>query len=373
MPYEPSDLMAQDAMVNELLRPLAAFLAIPMATEIVVNRPGEVFVEAGPHWTRYEVPNLTLERCWSLVNAIASYTDQRVGQHSPLLSAQLPGGQRIQIAVPPAAERDTISMTIRIPGAATRSFRDYQCEGFFSRYLWARPSGLETRSRDLSPVQQSLIGQLDENRLANFLTTAIRSKQNIVFVGDTGSGKTTLMKAACQYIPHDERLITIEDVREIHLDAHPNRIHLLYSRANQGIAQITPTDLIASAMRMKPDRVLLAELRGAEAFDFLKLLTTGHSGSISSFHAESCSLAWERYVFMCKEHPHAKIYDIDALRHLVALTIDAIVHIAVERIHGGENEPGRKTRYVSEVYYDPIAKLDARFGAGTLHHARESE
>jgi type IV secretion system protein VirB11 len=369
MTFEQNDLLAHDAMVNELLKPLADFLIIPHATEIVVNRPGEVFVEAGPNWTRYEAPSLTLERCWSLANAIASYTSQCVDAHAPILSAQLPGGQRIQIVVPPATERDTISMTIRIPHSATRSFRDYQSEGFFNRFVWSRADSLKTRSGELTPIQQSLVGQLEDNRLANFLTAAVQSRQNIVFVGDTGCGKTSLMKSACQYIPEDERLITIEDVREIYLDRHPNRIHLLYSKGGQRGTAVTPTELIASAMRMKPDRVLLAELRGAEAFDFLKLLTTGHSGSISSFHAESCALAKERYVFMCKEHPHATIYDVDALKHLVALTIDVIVHIAVKRRDRGARAAPRKDRFISEVYYDPIAKHDARFGAGSLHRA----
>jgi type IV secretion system protein VirB11 len=371
MHFAQNELLAQDAMVNELLRPLSDFLKIPHATEIVVNRPGEVFVEAGPTWTRHDAPHLTLDRCWSLANAIASYTSQRVDAQAPLLSAQLPGGQRIQIVVPPVAERDTISMTIRIPDSRTRTFRVYQAEGFFNRYVWSRPKALDTRARDLSTVQQTLIAQLQENRLANFLTLAVRSRQNIVFIGDTGCGKTSLMRSACQYIPEDERLITIEDVREIHLEKHPNRTHLLYSKGGQGAAAVTPSDLIASAMRMKPDRVLLAELRGAEAFDFLKLLTTGHSGSVSSFHAESCALALERYVFMCKEHPHATIYDAKALKHLVALNIDVIVHIAVDRHYDAGDTPPSKQRYVSEVYYDPIAKLDARYGGGTLHHAKE--
>lgn len=369
MHFGLSDLLAQDAMVNELLRPLASFLAIPGATEIVVNRPGEVFVEAGPLWTRHAAPALTLERCWSLANAIASYTSQRIDSETPLLSAQLPGGQRMQIIVPPAAERDTVSLTIRIPDAETRSFGEYQTQGFFGRYVWARPVHAEARNNDLRPVQRRLIEHLEQNRLAEFLVLAIQARQNIVFVGDTGSGKTSLMKAACQNIPHEERLVTIEDVRELLLAQHPNRVHLLYSKGSQGQAGVTPAALIACAMRMKPDRVLLAELRGSEAFDFLKLLTTGHSGSISSFHAESCALAVERYVLMCKEHEQAAIYDADGLKRLVSLTIDVIVHIEVERVYDDRGEPLRKARYVSEVHYDPVAKLNSRFGQAALHQA----
>lgn len=369
MHFAPNELLAQDAMVNELLRPFDDFLAIPSATEIVVNRPGEVFVEAGPLWSRHAAPALTLQRCWSLANAVASYTSRQIDAGAPLLSAQLPGGQRIQIIVPPAVERDTVSITIRIPDSATRTFAQYQNEGFFGRYIWPRPSGDRERRDDLRPVQCLLLEHLEQNQFAQFLALAVQAKQNIVFVGDTGSGKTSLMKAACQYIPRDERLVTIEDVRELYLDKHPNRVHLLYAKAGQCQARITPADLIASAMRMKPDRVLLAELRGGEAFDFLKLLTTGHSGSISSFHAESCALALERYVFMCKEHEHAGIYDASALKRLVALTIDIIIHIGVESSFDAEGEPQRKTRFVSEIHYDPISKLNTRFGNASLHHA----
>ncbi len=135
------------------------------------------------------------------------------------------------------------------------------------------------------------------------------------------------MKSACQCIPCTERLTTIEDVREIFLPHHPNRVHLLYSRGSQGVATVTPSDLITSNLRMKPDRVLLAELRGAEAYDFFKLLTPGHSGSITTFHAESCALAYERYVFMCKEHSNASVYNAEALKRLVTLTIDIIIHL----------------------------------------------
>jgi type IV secretion system protein VirB11 len=107
---------------------------------------------------------------------------------------------------------------------------------------------------------------------------------------------------------------------------------------------------------------LLAELRGGEAFDFLKLLTTGHSGSITSYHAESCALAAERYVFMSKEHAQAAIYDAAELKRLVTLTIDIIIHVVAKTIYNDAGEAIRKERYVSEVSFDPIAKLRSRFG-----------
>jgi type IV secretion system protein VirB11 len=369
MSCKANEPLPLDTSVRELFRPLAGFLDIPGVTEIAINRPGEVFVEAGPHWTRHAAPGLTLERCWSMATAIATYANQRVDSQTPLLGAQLPGLQRIQIAVPPAVEDQTVAMTIRIPDRAVRSFDEYQAQGFFGRYLWARPAQLPVRRKDLAPLQLQLIDCLETGALGDFLVAAVRHKLNIAFVGDTGSGKTSLMKAACQHIPDEERLVTIEDVREVFLPHHPNRVHMLYARPVSGMATVTPADLIACNMRMKPDRVLLAELRGSEAFDFLKLLTTGHSGSLTSYHAESCALAIERYVLMCKEHAQAAIYDAEALRRLVALTIDIIVHIKVDRIYADDGTPLRKERYVAEVSYDPVAKLQHRFGAANLLHA----
>lgn len=361
--------LARDAVVRELMRPLREYLTEEGVTEVVINRPGEVFLEKGPEWRRLEVPHLTLTRCLSLANAIATFTEQEIGPQKPILSAMLPDGERVQIVVPPAVETDTVSLSIRRPSSSIKSLSEYEESGAFSRYVWAKSARLAERLAELDPVDRQLATHLDDNNLGRFLTLAVQEKKNIAFVGNTGSGKTTLMKSVCQAIPPHERLITIEDVRELFLPLHENRVHLLYSKGGQGVARVTPADLIASNMRMKPDRVLLAELRGGEAFDFLKLLTTGHSGSITSYHAESCALAMERYVFMAKEHEQAAIYDAEALKRLVALTIDVIVHVVARTVYDETGAATKKERFVSEVHFDPIAKLHARFGDATVHRA----
>jgi type IV secretion system protein VirB11 len=369
MNYSPTDLLAHDTMVRELLRPLLTYLALPGVTEIVVNRPGEVYIELGATWQRHLTPDLTLEFLTSLATAIATSTEQTIGPHHPILSAMLPDGERVQIVLPPAVELGTISVSIRRPNASIKSLAEYDAERAFSRYVWARSPAMDDRAAELDPVERQLVEYLGTRQLGPFIHAAVLAKKNIAVVGDTGSGKTTLMKSICQSIPKQERLITIEDVRELLLPQHGNRVHLLYSKGGQGMATVTPSDLIASTLRMKPDRVLLAELRGGEAFDFLKLLTTGHSGSITSYHAESCALAAERYVFMCKEHEQAAAYDVPTLKRLVALTIDVILHV-VARNHDDEaGQPLHKERYVAEVHYDPIAKLVARFGEATLVRA----
>lgn len=368
MHFEPVDLLARDAMVKELMRPLAVFL-MEGATEVSINRPGEAFVEIGPEWKRFDAPDLTLERLLALANAIATYTDQEIGPQKPILSAMLPGGERIQIVLPPAVEQDTVSMSIRRPSPSIKTLDQYEREGAFNRFVWAKSPHFDARVNDLEKVEQKMCEHLEANRFGEFLRLAVQAKKNIAVVGDTGSGKTTLMKSICQAIPPHERLITIEDVRELFLPQHDNRVHLLYSKGGQGVAKVTPSDLISANMRMKPDRVLLAELRGGEAFDFLKLLTTGHSGSITSYHAESCALAAERYVFMCKEHEQAAIYDATSLKHLVALTIDIIIHVVAKIVYDDNGEPVSKDRFVAEVHFDPIGKLLARFGEAKIHRA----
>jgi type IV secretion system protein VirB11 len=331
-------------------------------TEIVVNSPGTVMYEVGADWKKQNLDALTQTLLMQLVRAIATYTDQDIGQHNPVLSAILPGGQRVQVIVPPAVPADTVSLSIRLPSSSIRSLDEYEAEGAFENFTWAAPASSK-KERALLQVDKNLVSMLRERRLKDFLTAAVEARRNIAIVGDTGSGKTTLMKSLCQHIPTDERIITIEDVRELYLPRHENKVHLLYSKGGQGLAKVTPADLIAANMRMRPDRVLLAELRGSEAYDFLKLLTTGHSGSITSYHAESCALAFERYVLMAKEHSDASIFDAAGLKRLVTLTLDIVVHMRAQVV-GLPDGQRRKARVVSEIHYDPVAKLQERFG----HH-----
>ncbi len=350
--------LGRDTSVRELLRPLEPFFALDGVTEVVVNRACEVMYEQGAVWVTAAVPDLPHTRLWALARAIATYTDQDIGPRTPILSAILPDGQRIQIVVPPAVAPDTISLSIRLPTQTLRALADYQAEGAFSRFVWASASVSDDRVAHLDRTDLALVEALSASDLPAFFSSAIAGRRNIAVVGDTGSGKTTLMKSLCQQIPGRERIVTIEDVRELALPNHDNRVHLLYSKGGQGVAEVRPADLIAACMRMRPDRVLLAELRGSEAFDFLKLLTTGHSGSITSYHAESCALALERYVLMAKEHADAAIFDAEGLKRLVGLTIDIIVHMRAEVSGDGKT----KSRYVSEIHFDPVAKLHHRFG-----------
>ncbi len=356
-----SNSLRMDAAVCQLMEPIDDILAnYPGATEFAMVRPQEAFIEQNGAWHRLDLPDFSMKRCLELANAVAIYANQDISERAPLLSATLPAGQRIQIVVPPAVERGLISLCIRIPGTSVKSLQSYVTDKVFDRFIWNTPSDTSTLlTPALSKLDQRLQQLLTERNLMGFLIAAVQGKKNIAVVGDTGSGKTTLMKAICQYIAEHERILTIEDVRELFLPRHPNASHLLYSKGSQGVAKVTPADLIGACMRLKPDRVLLAELRGSEAFDFLKLMTAGHSGSITSFHAESCDLAAQRYVFMSKEHPDAAMFTDEALKRLVSMTIDIIVHITAERLENADGHIIGVDRYVTQVSFNPAAKFKA--------------
>lgn len=327
------------------------------ATEICVNQPGEVFIQHGPHWSRHAEPFLTHPYMDSLCTAIASYTAQTISNRQPLLSADLPGGQRIQIVRPPAVSHGEFSLTIRIPSQSVIPLDSYHQTGVFSDYQWIKHKESEVNNKGWNADDLELYKLIEKEKdLMAFFTEAVIQKRTIAFVGDTGSGKTSLMKTLCQYIPKGERIITIEDVRELFLPTHENRVHMLYSKGGQGTADVSPSTLIHTSMRMLPSRVLMAELRGAEAYDMLKLLTTGHRGSITSFHADSAALAFDRFVFMCKEHPDAQVYTAAELKSLCALTFDIIAHIEVRDVLGEDSKPIRRERRITQVYFDPSYK-----------------
>jgi type IV secretion system protein VirB11 len=164
--------------------------------------------------------------------------------------------------------------------------------------------------------------------------------------GPTGSGKTTWTKALIREIPSDERLVTIEDAKELVLDRHPNHVRLYYSKDDQGVARVTPKQLLESCLRMKPDRILLAELRAEEAFDYLRNVNSGHPGSITSVHATSAELAFEQLVLLIKQHPGGRELARLDIKNLLYLLIDVVIQFGVER----------HERFIREIWFDPERK-----------------
>ena len=290
-------------------------------TEICINRPGEIWLETQRGWQLVAVPGLSFERarqfCTAVVNE--SNTGQRITDAEPVVSLTFPTGQRAQFVIPPACEAGTVSITIRLPSHQVRRLEDYEADGFFSSI---RSVG------DADEAMRELIDLHAEGRHAEFFRRAVQLRRNIVVSGATGSGKTTFMKALVEHIPAAERLVTIEDARELFI-SQPNAVHLLYSKGGQGAAKMTAKSCMEACLRMKPDRIILAELRGDEAFYFIRNCASGHPGSITSCHAGSTAQTWDQLALMVKASAEGAGLEFSTIRRLLAMTIDIVVHIGI--------------------------------------------
>ncbi|HDR8989600.1 P-type DNA transfer ATPase VirB11 [Burkholderia vietnamiensis] len=353
--------LPDDASVRELMRPFARLLDDPEVTELVINRPQRVLTENSVGWHGHDYADLDFDRLMSFAVSVATLTNQEVSSRYPILSALLPDDARIQIVVPPVVPARTVSVTIRRPSPDEKTLNACRDEGLFDATVWRRPDGLDSAWADLSAEDRDLVQCLEEHDWVTLFEHAVRGRRNIAVVGNTGSGKTSFMKTLCRSIPATERIVTIEDLRELVIRHVENCVHLLYSKGGHGHAQVTPADLIASAMRMRPDRVLLAELRGAEAYDFLKLLTTGHAGSITSYHAPNVTVAIERFALMAKEHPEAAAWDDAALKRLLFLTVDLVAHMESRAVFDAEDKQTGRRWGMTEVWFDPVRKARTAF------------
>ncbi len=320
------------------LRVLRPLLADPAVTELCINRPREIFIETHAGWRREEAAFADFDWCRRLAKLIANVSRQRVDESAPLLSASLPSGERVQIVLPPATTMGCVAITLRRPADAVWSIEELTRRGVFrgTRRAGAEPDATEEELLRLHAARQ----------YPAFMRLAVRARKNIVVSGATGSGKTTWTKALIREIPREERLVTIEDARELILDGHPNHVRLFYSKDDQGLARVTPKQLLECCLRMRPDRILLAELRAEEAFDYLRNVNSGHPGSITSVHATSAELAFEQLVLLVKQSGGGRALarrDIKALLHLL---IDVVIQCGLEH----------HQRVIREVWYDPTRK-----------------
>ncbi|MCD9031551.1 P-type DNA transfer ATPase VirB11 [Luteimonas sp. Y-2-2-4F] len=313
------------------------YMESPDVTEICINRPGELYLEtAREGWKRLEVPSLTFERarqfCTAVVNE--SNTGQRITDADPMVSLTFPTGQRAQFVIPPACAAGRVSITIRLPSKFTKTLDQYEQDGFFQEILeqgWS----LSEHDRELMELKRT-------RQYADFFRKAVQYHKNIVVAGATGSGKTTFMKSLVDHIPEHERLVTIEDARELFI-RQPNVVHLLYSKGGQSTSNVTAKSCMESCLRMKPDRIILAELRGDESFYFIRNCASGHPGSITSCHAGSTSQTWDQLALMVKASNEGSGLEFAVIKRLLMLTIDIVVHI---KAHAGR-------RYITGIDFDP--------------------
>jgi len=321
-------------MLDSYLAPLQVFLKDDSLTEICVNRPREVWTEGRAGWTRHEAPTLGFQDCMRIATLIATFNGKAISSDKPVLSAALPTGERVQIIIPPACEPQTVSITIRKPSLIDKTLVEFEEEGAFAEYTDV--------ANVLQPFEHELMRLKQEKKIMEFLFLAVRKHRNILVVGKTGSGKTTITKSLIRSIPEDERLITIEDVHELALHHHANKVHLFYAREDEGGAKVTPKQALASCLRMKPDRILLAELRGDEAWEFIKSVNTGHPGSISTMHANGAYEAFEQLTALIKDSRTGAHLDADYIKTRLFGTIDVVLFY--------------HQRKLREIYYEPEFK-----------------
>ncbi len=269
--------MNANVYLGAFLAPLAPWLSRPEVTDLLVNAPGEVWVETAVEGMRREsavgLDETTLQR---LVRQIAAYGSQGVNREQPLLSATLPDGARVQVVAPPATRGGTV-LAVRKHLISDLSLEELSGSGLFNR-----PEGEAGAESD----DEVLADRLNNGDRLGFLREAVRRRKTIVISGGTGSGKTTLLNALVKEIDASERLVVIEDAAEVRLD-HPNSVGLIAVRGDMGEARVDADALLAASLRLRPDRILLGELRGSEAFAFLRAVNSGHPGSITTIHADS--------------------------------------------------------------------------------------
>lgn len=281
--------MSYTALETYLL-PLKTIFEEADINEISINQPQEAWVEKRGDLFQRSIPELTLTHLKALARLVAQSTEQKISEESPLLSATLPNGFRIQIVFPPSCESNTVIMSIRKPSPLKLNLEDYEKLGAFET--------VEVSEVTLSPLDAQLLDLLKKHLIKDFIRIAVKNKKNIIISGGTSTGKTTFANAALMEIPLEDRIITVEDAREIVLDKHPNKVHLISSKGGQGRAQVTSQDLIEACLRLRPDRIIVGELRGSEAFSFLRAINTGHPGSISTLHADTPRMALEQLKLM---------------------------------------------------------------------------
>ena len=301
-----------DELISEImgLGPIEPFLQDSSVSEVMVNGPDSIYIERSGHLIKTETRFRNAEHLMHIIDRIVSAVGRRVDESSPMVDARLLDGSRVNVIIPP--------LSLIGPCLTIRKF-----------------------SRDVLTVDKMIeFGSFDE-RMAQFLEACVRGRLNIVVSGGTGSGKTTLLNVLSSYVPESERIVTLEDSAELQL--HQDNLVTLETRpANiEGEGEISMRDLVRNALRMRPDRIIVGEVRTGEALDMLQAMNTGHDGSMTTAHANSARDLLSRLETMVlmsgMELP------LRAIRSQIASAVDIVVQIA--RMRDGS----RKIINISEI------------------------
>jgi type IV secretion system protein VirB11 len=283
----------------------------------------------------FDAPNANKENLLQLGNLLANKNGLRLNHENPTMSIQLPTGERVQYSIPPATH-ENITITVRRYTNETKSIEELNQQGAFNSYKWIHHTdyNIKENLNQLSELDKNLIIYLQQNNMLEFLKMAVKNRKNLLISGQTGSGKTYLTRSLINQVPHDELIITIEDVRELFLHEYPHQINFIFGK---GKDRCTAKQALANCMRSTPDRIFLAEVRGDEACDYIEALNTGHPGSITSAHANDAIYAYKRIAKLIKNSEGGNIKDI----------IDDVyntIHISIYY----------QNRKLNQIFFDPI-------------------
>ena len=278
--------------------PLQALVEDESITEIMVNGTSSVFIERAGKMSREPAVFSDESQVRALIDRILAPLGRRVDESSPMVDARLPGGHRVNVVIPPIA--------VDGPAITIRKFTD--------------------RAMSLSDMQRA--GSLDWC-VARLLVWAVHARKNIAVLGGTGSGKTTLLNALSCEISVGERIVTIEDSAELRFTEHPHVVRLeARGRNAEGVGEVTIRDLVRNALRMRPDRIIVGECRGAETLDMLQAMNTGHDGSLTTLHANSPEDMIIRLVTMVR---FGFDLPVDVIEENIASAIDVAVQTSRSR------------------------------------------
>lgn len=315
-------------------------------TEVAVNQGNQIWFERNGEWQSKDAPNCSLSNLKALANALTVFSGLKLpfDERNPIASVTLPGGERGQLITSPATEHNTISFTLRSPSLTRFTVDDYQNSGRFSTVKVA-----DAYIKGTIPDHMKKMKELQkEGNFSEFFKIAAANDMNVIAVGGTGSGKTTFAKSYVDLIPFNHRIITLEDVHEVTLPNHPNHLHLFFDSDYQKSGGISPKELIKSAMRMKPDHILLTELRGDETWNYFEALNTGHNGSVTSTHANDAQSTLSRLTALVMQSEMGKVLSEEFISKTIASAIDVTCFF--------------KNTYMTEILFEPEKKLELMYG-----------
>lgn len=319
--------------VRTFLRPLTVHLQNPAVTEIAIVRPEELYTRTRGAWQLHECTQLSYPHLEALATALAAYNHMA---RSPIQSVVLPDGERGQIVQPPACIDGTLAINIRKHAQVALSLEELQAQGAFEA---THDTAADCAIGGPSKTDRTLLALKAAGDIPQFLHAAVQARKNLVISGATGSGKTTFARSLIDRVSIDERLVTIEDVHELILPRHRNRVHLMYGGTR---GRVSATESLAACMRLSPDRIFLAELRGPETWDYLAALNTGHPGSVTTTHANGAADTFHRLAVLIKQSPTGGNLDLATIQAFLRQTVDIVLYFERFQLKELWFEPSRQ-------------------------------